>query len=150
MNLVNKVKTILAGMIPETPPLTDPYLKYVMYDSGWSANVRVDRNPTPAALLYLLSDWKLDVSTQTVKESANMQIFFFDVTNLDAKGEEKDLVVQRMETLAKEFIANILADKTIVIKSDKIKIESAYGRFDKFVCGVTVQLEIEERQPSCL
>ena len=150
MKLVNKVKTILSGMVPSTQPQTGPYLKTVMYDSGFSANVRIDRNPTPAALFYLLSDWNLDVTTQTVRESANIEVFFFDVCQLDAKGETKDAIIQNMEILAKDFISRILEDKSIRMVGDSVRIQSSYGKFDKFCVGVAVNLKIEEKQASCL
>lgn len=150
MNLVTKVRTILNSMIPTTPPLTGPYLKHAMYDSGFSANIRIDRNPTPAALFYLLSDWNLDVSSSTVRESANIEVFFFDVCDFNTTGEKKDIIIQNMETLARDFISRILDDHSIRIVSDSIKIESSYGKFDKFCVGVSVNMKIEERQASCL
>lgn len=150
MKLVDKVKTILSDMIPVTPPISGPYLKFAMYDSGWSANVRIDRNPCPAALLYLLSDWTLDVTSQTVKEACNIEVFFFDVCQLDAKGEDKDTIIKNMEILAKDFISRVLSDKSIKLVDDKVRIQSTYGKFDKFCVGVSVNLKIEERQASCL
>lgn len=152
MVLVSKVLTILNSMLtPESPIEGQEYLNTVMYDSGFSANVRIDRKPMPMALLYLLNDWTIDLTKATaVKEQANLQIFFADVANFDSKGEDKDIIVSRMETLAKEFIRKVLEDRSIVIVDDKIKIQSSYGKFDKFVVGVTVNLKIEERQPSCL
>ena len=68
----------------------------------------------------------------------------------DAKGETKDAIVQRMEAFAREFIAKVTEDKSLVIKTDKIKIQSSYGKFDKFVVGVSVQLQVEEKQAHCL
>ncbi len=151
MVLATKILTILNSMLPpENPEQGVEYLQSVLYDSAFSANVRIDRKPLPAALFYLLSDWNLDTTLTTVKESANIQVFFFDTCPFDAKGEDKDSIIKRMETLAKEFIANVMADKSIVIKTDKIKIQSSYGKFDKFVCGVAVSFEIEEKQASCL
>ena len=150
MKLVTKVRTILSSMIPTNPPLTGPYLKYAMYDSGFSGNIRIDRNPTPAALFYLLSDWDLDITNATVKESANIEVFFFDVCDFNTTGEKKDIIIQNMEILAKDFISRILDDHTIRIVSDSIRIQSSYGKFDKFCVGVSVNLKIEERQASCL
>lgn len=150
MTLVTKVLDILNGMIPTTPPSSGPYLKTVMYDSGFSANVRIDRKPVPAALFYLLSDWSLDVTTATVKESAEIEVFFFDVCDFNATGEKKDAIIQDMEILAKDFISAILADSTMKLVSDKVRIQSSYGKFDKFCVGVAVNLRIEEKQAHCL
>lgn len=126
-------------------------IQTVIYDSGFSANVRIDRKPMPMALFYLLNDWSIDLSKSTaIKEAANIQIFFADKADLDAKGEDKDIIVMRMELIAREFIRRILEDRSIVVVDDKIKLQSSYGKFDKFVVGVSVSFKIEERQSSCL
>lgn len=152
MVLVNKILSILNSMLtPENPIEGVEYLNTVMYDSGFSANVRIDRKPMPMALFYLLNDWSIDLSKSTaIKEAANIQIFFADTANFDAKGEDKDLIVSRMELIAREFIRKVLADRSIVVVDDKIKLQSSYGKFDKFVVGVSVSFKIEERQSSCL
>ena len=152
MVLVNKILSILNSMLtPENPIEGVEYLNTVIYDSGFSANVRIDRKPMPMALFYLLNDWSIDLSKSTaIKEAANIQIFFADIANFDAKGEDKDLIVSRMELIAREFIRKVLADRSIVIVDDKITLQSSYGKFDKFVVGVSVSFKIEERQSSCL
>ena len=141
MTLVNKIRAIL-GSIDD--------ISTVMYDSGWSANVRIDRNPAPYALLYLLSDWTLDISKGVAKEGADIQVFFFDKANLDAKGEEKDLIVTQMELIAREFIRRVLADNTILVAEDTIKLRSSWGQFDKFCVGVSVTMKIEDKQGGCI
>lgn len=141
MTLVNKIRAIL-GSIDD--------INTVMYDSGWSANVRIDRNPAPYALLYLLSDWTLDISKGVAKEGADIQVFFFDKANLDAKGEEKDLIVTQMELIAREFIRRVLADNTILVAEDTIKLRSSWGQFDKFCVGVSVSMKLEDKQGGCI
>ena len=141
MTLVNKIRAIL-GSIDD--------INTVMYDSGWSANVRIDRNPAPYALLYLLSDWTLDISKGVAKEGADIQVFFFDKSNLDAKGEEKDLIVTQMELIAREFIRRVLADNTILVAEDTIKLRSSWGQFDKFCVGVSVTMKLEDKQGGCI
>ena len=95
-------------------------IQTVIYDSGFSANVRIDRKPMPMALFYLLNDWSIDLSKSTaIKEAANIQIFFADTANFDAKGEDKDLIVMRMELIAREFIRRILEDRSIVVVNRK-------------------------------
>lgn len=126
-------------------------IETVIYDSGFSANVRVDRKPAPYAIFYLLSDWNIDLSKGTaVKEIANIQIFFADTANFDAKGEDKDVIVNRMEGLARDFIRRLLEDRSIKILDDTIKVQSTYGKFDKFLVGTTLNIKIEERKAQCL
>lgn len=151
MKLINKVLTILESMTPpENPVEGQEYIQTIIYDSGFSANVRIDRKTSPIALVYMLSDWTLNTNSTSYTEEANIQVFFCDRANFDSIGESKDVIVQRMESIAKQFLSLILSDRTIKLVDDKVKIKSSYGKFDSFVVGVTVNLKIEERQPSCL
>lgn len=122
----------------------------VLYDSGFSANVRIDRKEGPYALLYLLTDWAIDVSKGTAKEAAEIEVFFFDKGNFDSTGEEKDVTVKAMSVIALEFVAKLMTDKTITVKDDTIKMRSTYGRYDKFCVGVSVHVNIEAKQGTCI
>lgn len=151
MILVDKIRAILNSMLPpETPIEGTEYVKTVFYSSSWDANLRIDRNPSPIALLFLLSDWSINIASGTKKESAQLQVFFADRAKFDSTGEQKDVIVKRMETLATEFISRVLADKSIRIVDDDVKMRSSYGQFDAFVVGVSVTLRLEERQGSCI
>lgn len=125
-------------------------IQTVMYDNGSSSNVRIDRNSTPAALLYTLPDWKLDISHGNAIESAEIQVFFFERVNFDSKAEDKLTVFENMNSLAREFIRELLADSEIKVLNDEVKITSVFGQFDSFVAGCNVNLTLEEKQPSCL
>lgn len=125
-------------------------LQTVMFDNGSSSNVRIDRRPTPAALLYTLPDWTINVSKGNAVESADIQVFFFDRVNFDSKAEDKLTVFEDTELLAREFIYRLLNDSTIRVLDDTIKITASYGSFDAFVAGCVVNLTIEEKQGSCI
>ena len=141
MILVDKILAVLNDMTS---------VNTVMYDSGFSANVRIDRKESPYALLYLLSEWTVDISRGTAKEAAELEVFFFDKADFDATGEEKDLVVSSMNEIALEFIATVMADKSINVLDDTVKLRSSYGKFDKFCVGVSVHMNIEVKQGQCM
>lgn len=141
MEIIDKVKTILNSITG---------LKTVLYQSGFSANVTLDRKETPAALLYLLTDFDIDIQHGTSKESAELEIFFCERTKFDITGDQKDTIINNCTALAKEFISKLLAEKTLYINQDSIHCKCSYGKFDTFVAGVSVELRIEERQGSCL
>lgn len=141
MEIVNKVKDILN---------TIDGLKTVLYQSGFSANVTLDRKETPAAVLYLLTDFDIDIQHGTSKESAELEILFCDRTRFDITGDQKDTIINNCTDLAKEFISKLLAEKTLYINQDSIHCKCSYGKFDTFVAGVSVELRIEEKQGSCL
>lgn len=140
-NLTNKVLAILNDIAG---------IQTVMFDNSHSTNVHIDRKPTPAALLYTLPDWNLDISHGTAKESADIQVFFFDRTGFDVKAEDKLDIFENMGETAREFIYRLLNDNTVRVLDNTVKITATYGEFDSFVCGCTVNLTIEEKQGECL
>lgn len=140
-NLISKILDILNGMTG---------IQTVIYDNGHSANVRIDRKPTPAALLYTLPDWTLDISKGTAKEKADIQVFFFERVDFDCKAEDKLQIFENTNSLAREFIRELLSDGDIRVLDDEVKITATYGQFDSFVAGCTVNITIEEKQPSCM
>ena len=58
----------------------------IMYDSPNSANVRLDDSPEPIALLYLISDWDIDIEHGVSKEIATVKLFFAKRAEFDVKG----------------------------------------------------------------
>lgn len=140
-NLINKVLDILNEMTG---------IQTVIYDNGHSANVRIDRNPTPAALLYTLPDWTLDISHGTAKERADIQVFFFERVLFDSKAEDKLSVFENTNLLAREFVSILLSDSTVKVLDDEIKVTACYGEFDAMVAGCTINLTLEMKQGECL
>lgn len=141
MIITDKILSILRSM---------ESLKTVIYDSGFSSNVRIDRQEDPIGLLYLLTDWNLDISSGIKKEIAEIEVFFCKRAKFDVKGEEKDVIVTEMAEIAEDFIARVLADTTLKVEDNSITMRSSYGKFDAFVVGVSVRIRIGEKQGSCL
>lgn len=141
MIITDKILSILRSMSS---------IKTVMYDNNFSANQRVDRAEMPGALLYTNTDYNVNISKGYQKESCEVEIFFFDVAQFDSKGETKDIIVTNQSEIAKEFLAELLKDKSLRILSDDIKFKSCWGKWDKFVVGISLEFTIEEKQGSCL
>lgn len=125
-------------------------IQTVLYDNSSSTNVRIDRKQTPAALIYTLPDWTINISKGNAVESAEIQVFFFDRVNFDSTAEDKLETFENMGEIAREFIYRLLNDSSIRVLDDTIKITACYGSFDSFVAGCVVNLTIEEKQGSCI
>lgn len=141
MTIVDKVKNILDSMTG---------LKTVLYQSGFSANVTLDRKETPAAILYLLTDFDVNISTGLSKESCDLEIFFCERTKFDITGDQKDVIIDNCTTLAKEFISKLFQENSLYINQDTIHCKCTYGKFDCMAAGVSIELKIEEKQGQCL
>lgn len=125
-------------------------IKTVIYDSGFSQNLRIDRKEDPFGLVFLLNNWQLDISSGIKKEKAEVEIFFAKRANFDATGEEKDVIVSEMEQIAENFIGKLLKDSDLNVIEDSINIQSCWGRFDAFLVGVSLRINLEEKQGSCI
>ena len=125
-------------------------LETVFHESGYGANLRIDRNPTPAAVLYMLQSYNVNLKGNSKKDSVELEVFIFDRCNLAAKGEEVQAKLDALTPFVNQFIALLANDKTLVLDGDTIEVVMAYGKFDTNVCGWSLQLKLSERQGSCI
>lgn len=129
---------------------TNGKINTIIYDSANSANVRIDDSVEPIAILYLISDWNVDIRHGISKEIANIRIFFGKRAEFDIKGEDKDIIVDEMLIIGKNFINEIKNNTSIRIVDDRIKIRNVWGKFDSFLCGVEIVVQVEQKQGECI
>lgn len=127
----------------------EPNLKTVMYASPWDANVRLDRKPTPAAIVYLLKGFEVDTSTGMRRDRADVEVFFCTRCDLAAKGEETKQKMETVEPIVDEFVSLVMSEKSFIIE-EKITASAAYGKFDANVCGYSVNLTVADKVKSCI
>ena len=125
-------------------------LETVFHESGYGANLRIDRNPTPAAVLYMLQSYNVNLKGNSKKDSVDLEVFIFDRCDLAAKGEVVQEKLDTLQPFVNQFIALLANDKTLVLDGDTIEVQMAYGRFDCNVVGWSLQLKLTERQGSCI
>lgn len=140
MRIVDKILDILNSM---------GGIETVLYESPSYTNIKIDRRPAPYAILYLLTDMEIDLSRGHAVDGCDVEVFFADLSDLDADGAEQQAVVDRMLSLARQFVSLLLADRSLSF-GDKVELKTAYGKFDKNVTGVSLALHITERQGSCI
>lgn len=122
----------------------------VLYDSPWMQNFRIDRKTGPFALMYPIVDIEDSFSNQnTYKEAISIEVFFADVVKFDADGEAHLEVVDDMYEIAKAFVHQLQLDKDIMIDGD-VRMHTGYGKYDKYLSGVSVECKLVLRQPVCL
>lgn len=148
MVIVTKITGILSAMVEDTGCELASY----QYNDAATANVRLDNKmPSPTALLYQITDWKLDISTGLLKEKASLNISFLQKEKkLDDGGMDQDVIIDAMKAIAIDFLQRLLADRSLVLLNNEINMKSVFLRSDSNRTGVMLELEIEERQPSCI
>ena len=122
----------------------------VFYESGFGTNLRIDRKPTPAAVLYLIQGFEIGLNGGIRKDNVDLEVFFFDRIDLSAKGEAVQAKMDELLPLVNGFVSLLVSDKTLVLDGDTIKVQAAYGQFDTHVCGWSLQLKLAEKQGHCI
>ena len=144
MKTTDKILDILDSMTEGS----DALLKTFLYESGFGANVRLDRLPDPAAILYMMQSWTLDTTTKLKHPVVECEIFFCKRCDFAAKGEKTKEVMDTLEPVVDEFISLLLSDKSIIV--NEIRAQTAYGRFDCNVCGYSLQFTVKDKQGVCI
>lgn len=145
MNILDRIQSILTGMVGAG----NRELKTVMYASPWDANVRLDRNPTPAAITYLLKGFEVDTETGMRRDRVDVEVFFCTRCDFASKGEVIKGVMESVEPIVNDFISLVYADNSFYVDG-KIKAVAAYGKFDSNVCGYSVTMTLVDRVPHCI
>lgn len=149
MRLVNKLTDILAAMVEDSGSALQSY----QYNSKPLANVVLDRNkPSPTALLLVITDWDMEHNGLNVRESAEVNVSFLisqrpaDRNMADVDGQ----IIDRAIGIAVDFITRLMADKSVRIEDETIRVKSVYDRSDSTRSGVNLTLRITEKQGVCL
>lgn len=125
-------------------------LETVLYESGFGTNLRIDRKPTPAAVLYMLQTYSVSLNGNTKKDSVDLEVFIFDRCDLAAKGEVVQEKLDTLQPFVNQFIALLANDKSLLLDGNTVTASMAYGQFDAHVCGWSLQLKLTERQGICI
>lgn len=148
MIIVRHLTAILEDMVNDTDSLVNSY----QYNDKPTANIRLDSKMEDiTAVLFQITDFKLQTNRLTVKEECDINISFLQKeTKLDAQGTEQDGLIDSCKDAALDFIRRVMCDKTLKILDDTIDVKSVYLRSDSNRTGVNVTLKISEIQGSCL
>lgn len=119
----------------------------VLYESPYSANLRIDRLPSPYAILYLVQSMDVDVRGSRYFKTLDIELFICKPTDLSAKGEDVQAACDDLMPIAETFISNLYDSR--LFDFDSVKIRQATGKFDKNVSGLSLELTLKERQPTC-
>lgn len=150
MHITDKLIQILQSMVADSGCALESY----QYNSKPLANVSLDRNKkSPTALLLVITDWQLDISKRnSVREQAEVNISFLTNQRPPDRGMEPvdaDIITP-MAGIAADFLARLMADRTLSIDDETVRMQSIYDRSDSTRSGVNITLHLEEKQGVCI
>ena len=125
----------------------DSRIGTVLYESPYSANVKIDRLPSPYAILYLIQTMDVDVRGNRYFKTFDIEIFFCKPTDISADGAKVQAACDEMIPIAENFIHNLSNSR--LFEFEKVKMRQAYGKFDKNVSGIALEMTLKEKQPTC-
>lgn len=145
MVIPGKIKDILNDQ------KNDGLINYVMYDNVRSFNQRLDRidnTVEPVALFYVLTNWNYDISYGEVREGARIFIYFVSRAKFDGTAEDNALIVENMESIARDFISRVIDDGEFSVES--ARVDAATPEFDGHWDGVRLNLDIKQKRGECI
>lgn len=125
----------------------DTRIATVLYESPYSANLKIDRKPSPYAILYLVQSMDIDVRGSRYFRTLDIEVFFCEPTDLSADGGKVQAVCDRMMPCVEDFIHRLR--DTNMFEFDTAKCRTAVGRFDKNVSGLALEITLKEKLPYC-
>lgn len=112
------------------------------------ANDKLDHVRGNAAVLYCISDWVVDTSAGNYREYANVNLLLLSrVQQIGPNGCNIAPVVDDRKTDAVKVISALTASCSV---DDEITIRSVFDDFDGGFCGVSVQMRVKTKQPTCI
>lgn len=150
MRITDKILGILQAMVDDA----ECGLQSYQYNSKPLANVSLDRNKkSPTAFLLVITDWELDISKRnSIREQAEVNISFLTNQRPPDRGMapvDADIITP-MASLAADFLARLMADRSLALDDDTVRMKSVYDRSDSTRSGVNITLHLEERQGVCM
>lgn len=145
MEITEKILEILGTLTLGSEPM----LQTVLYESGFGANVRMDRKPDPAAICYILKGFEIDPSSGMRHDKVDVEILFARRCDLNAKGEKIKETLDTIESVVDEFVSLVLDEHSWIVDG-KFKVQTAYAVFDCNMVGYSLQFSLVERQGRCL
>lgn len=126
---------------------SDTHIATVLYESPYSANLKIDRKPSPYAIVYLVQSMDIDVRGSRYFRTLDLEVFFCKPTDLSADGYKVQAVCDNMLLRAEDFLHRL--KDTHLFEFEKVTMRQAVGRFDKNVTGIVCELDLKERFPVC-
>lgn len=125
----------------------DTRIGTVLYESPYSANLKLDRKTAPYAIVYLVQSMDLDVRGSRYFKTLDLEVFFCKPTDLSADGAAVQAACDEMMPSVEDFIHRLR--NTNLFEFENCKIRQAVGRFDKNVTGLALELTLKDRKPYC-
>lgn len=126
-------------------------LTSVTYQSPAKSNVETDTMTAPMAVLYVVTDHKLDLKRNSARETAEVNLFLLNRnTRLDWDGVGATAYIDAMAQVALEVVARVKADTTMRIDSDQLDVRSVFDLNDTNLAGVSLQFTLTELQGQCI
>lgn len=138
MNTIDNILEILRA---------DERIGTVLYESPYSANLKIDRRVAPYAIVYFVQSAEIDVVGARYFRTLDLEIFFCSPTDLSADGAKVQAVCDEMFPIMETFIQRL--KDTRMFYFDSCKYRQATGRFDKNVSGLALELTLKDKLPVC-
>ena len=118
-------------------------VKYI-FENWATANVVLDSSTFPVVLNVLPVSGKFNIGKTQLRDCPNCMLAFIDKTDFDFNGKDNDTIIERMKTLAKDFIKRMNKSGLFEYVSGDVSYSVVYDKLDVNVTGVVIEMPIKE------
>lgn len=127
-------------------------LKSTTYSSKPRANVELDRNmESPVGILFVITDLRLEIGGMLRERAEVNASFLISQRPVDRNYPDiDDDIMPAAKECAVEFIARVMADKSLKLIGDEVMMRAVFDRSDSARSGYNIIFTVEERAGECI
>lgn len=120
-----------------------------VFDDWTTANIEIDSQPLPVVVYVLPASGELDFKNGNIRDNQNGMLAFLDKVTLDSNGQDNDCVVDRMKSLAMNFIVKLNQTRYFESLGGVIKYKVVYNKLNAVTSGIVFDVTLKEMTGIC-
>lgn len=120
-----------------------------IFEDWTLANIEIDNQPLPAVVYVLPASGELDFKNGNIRDNQNGMLAFLDKVELDSNGQENDSVVDRMKSLAMNFIVKLNHAGYFEKLGGVMKYQVVYNKLNAVTSGIVFEVTLKEIAGIC-
>lgn len=120
-----------------------------VFEDWTQANVEIDGTPLPAVVYVLPASGELNFKNGNIRDNQNGMLAFLDKVELNGNGLDNDCVVDRMKSLAMNFIVKLNQTGYFEPLGGVLKYQVAYNKLNAVTSGIVFEVTLKEITGIC-
>lgn len=120
-----------------------------VFEDWTQANVEIDGRPLPAVVYVLPASGELNFKNGNIRDNQSGMLAFLDKVELNGNGLDNDCVVDRMKSLAMNYIVKLNQTGYFEPLGGVMKYQVAYNKLNAVTSGIIFEVTLKEITGIC-